>query len=89
MLQIQQHPLIGVDATKFALRKVFSDCSLKEFCRKCEPKANVNAVYIELDCIEDVHSILNVMLVDKVGPNCIVDSYSSISAVFQYFVVAH
>jgi hypothetical protein len=40
---------------------------LKEFCEKCKPRANINAVYVELDCIEDVDDILDVILLDKVG----------------------
>ena len=65
-MRIKKHPLIHVDASKLALRRVPNDCTLKKFCENCKPRANINAVYIELDVIEDVGDILDVMLLDKV-----------------------
>ena len=64
---MQEHPLINVEASKFALRKVSSDCTLKDFCEMCDPNANIGAVYVELECIEDVNDIYDVLLLDKVG----------------------
>ena len=46
-----------------------SDCALEDFCKKCVPEANVNAVYVELDNLEDVDNILDVLLLDKVSLN--------------------
>ena len=63
---MHEHPPIQVDASTFALRRVSSNCTLKTFCGKCVPKANMSAVYIELDSIEDVNDILGVILLDKV-----------------------
>ena len=66
---MREHPLIRVDASKFALRRVFGDCTVKTFCGMCVPKPNISAVYIELNSVEDVNDILDVILLDKVDLN--------------------
>ena len=82
---MQAHPLIHVDASKFALRKVSSNCTLNDFCGKCVPKADISAVYVELDCVEDVNDILDVMLLDKVGLNYVLHKVCTRSTIFIFY----
>ena len=61
-----QHPMICVNASKFAMRRATSDCTLKNLCEKCDPPADTHSVFLEFDrCVGD-QNLLDVMLVDKV-----------------------
>ena len=66
LLVQQQHPMICVDVTKFAMRKVPSECTLKEFCGQCNPQADIHSVFFELGCDVEIETILDIILVDKV-----------------------
>lgn len=57
--------MICVDTAKFAMRKVFSDSTLKEFCEMCDPPADFRSIFLEGDSWGD-ETQFDVMLVDKV-----------------------